>query len=80
MLQTSRRGTSVTNLVTTENADDFHLQAYHASYRVSTPWAVSEKNCDTKEDKGKTMMCVLYILRYVKGTCWAEVTLNTTLV
>ena len=41
-------------------------------YRESTPWAVSKKKWDTKEDEGKSMMMhALYLLQYA---CWAEVT------
>ena len=35
-------------------------------YHESTPWAVSKKKWDTKEDKGKSMMRALYVLRYAK--------------
>ena len=36
-------------------------------YHKSTPCAVSKKKWDTKEDKGKSMMCTLYILQYAKS-------------
>ena len=47
--------------------DDSHLQkGSHAScYCVSTPWAVSRK-IETQEDKGKSMMHALHVLRYAK--------------
>ena len=33
---------------------------------ASTPCVVSEKHWNTREDKGKSMMCVLYVLRLAK--------------
>ena len=62
---------SAINPVTTENTDDSCLQMYcreamHRHYRELTPWAVSKKKWDTKEDKGKSMMRALYVLRYAK--------------
>ena len=35
-------------------------------YHELIPCIVSEKNWNTKEDKGKSMKCVLYVLRLVK--------------
>ena len=35
-------------------------------YRKSTPCVVSEKNWNTKEDKGKSLMHALYILWLAK--------------
>ena len=41
-------------------------------YCILTPWAVSKKKWDTKEDKGKSVMCALYVPQYAKSTCRAE--------
>ena len=43
----------------------------------STLFTVSKDEWDTKEDTGKSMKNALYILRYAKGTCRAEVTSNS---
>ena len=47
------------------------------SYCKWTPCTVSEKNWNTKEDKGKPMMHVLYVLRWRKGTCQDEAMSNS---
>ena len=62
---------SAINPVTMENMDDSYLQTYSVGNpcimlpRID-PWAVSKKKWDTKEDKGKSMMYALYVLRYAK--------------
>ena len=45
-------------------------------YRKLTPFAVSEKKWDTNEDKGKSMMHALYVLRYAKRYCQAGAVSN----
>ena len=37
-----------------------------SSYHELTPWGVSKRKWDTKEDKGRSMMRALYVLWYVK--------------
>ena len=73
---------SAINPVTTENTDDSRLQTYcrEAMHRTTTNrhlWLSAKRKWDTKEDKGKSMMHVLYILRYAKGMSWDEATLNS---
>ena len=65
MLQTknSMRSVSVINPVTVENTGDKQPQGSHI---VLLPCIVSEKNWNTKEDKDKFMMRVLYVLWLVK--------------
>ena len=48
--------------------DNSHLQnvGKPLCYCESTPWAVSKKEWDTKEDKGKSMMLPVYVLRYAE--------------
>ena len=43
-----------------------HGEAMHRTTTKFTPWAVSKKKWDTKEDKAKSMMRALYVLRYAK--------------
>ena len=43
----------------------------------STLFAISKDEWDTKEDTGKSMKNVLYILWYAKGTCRAKAMLNS---
>jgi len=38
-----------------------------------THFAVSKDKWKTKEDTGKSINNVLYVLQYAKGTSWAEV-------
>ena len=42
----------------------------HCTTTELTSWAVSKKKWDTKEDKGKSMMCALY-------TSWDKATSNS---
>ena len=43
-------------------------------FNESTHWIVSKKKWDTKEDKGKH---TLYVLWYAKGTSWNETMLTS---
>ena len=57
---------SAINPVTMENMDDSRLQMYcmHRGTANRHLGLVSKKKWDTKEDKGKSMMRALYVLRY----------------
>ena len=66
-MKNSIRSTSAINMENT------HASCYHES----TPWAVCKKKWDTKEEKGKSMMCALYVLWYAKGMSRDKVTLNS---
>ena len=69
----SVRIASAINPVTMENTDGC-LQTYCREdmkctilcYHESTPWDVSKKKWDTKEDKSKSMMCTMHVLWYAK--------------
>ena len=58
--------------ITTENMDDKHNSYYHnhreaiSHYHELAPCVLSEKNWNTKEDKGKSMIHVLYVLQLAK--------------
>ena len=59
------RSISGINPVAMENMGNSHREAT-SSYCKLTPCIVSEKNWNTKEDKGKPMMRALYVLRLAK--------------
>ena len=66
-MKNSTRSISAINPVDTENTGDKHNSQHNrreaiSQYHELTLCVVSEKNWDTKEDKGKSMMCVLYVL------------------
>ena len=69
-MKNSMRSVSCNNY---ENMGD-KVNSYHYSHREvishyykSTPCIVNEKNWDTKEDEGRSVMCVLYMLQLVKS-------------
>ena len=74
-MKISARNFSAMNSVTMENAGEKHDTAMEREaislYRKSTPCVVSEKNWNTKEDKGRSMIHTLYILwlakRHISG-------------
>ena len=47
------------------NSQHRHMEAA-SHYHELTPCIVSEKNWNTKQDKGKFMICVLYVLQLAK--------------
>ena len=61
---------SAMNPVATENAGEKHDTArgklYHAITNRHLAYIVSEKNWNTKEDKGRSMRSALYILQLAK--------------
>ena len=61
-----------------KNMNDFRYEGkpLHAIAK-STPFAVSKDEWDTKEDTGKSTKNALYVLRYAKRMCLAEVTSNS---
>ena len=61
------KSTPAIKIATMKNMDDFHYEGKpsHATTK-STPFAVSKDEWDTKEDTGKSMKNVLYVLRYAK--------------
>ena len=62
-MNNSIRSISAINPVAAENVGNKHDQHSHrqtvSHYHESTPCIACEKNWDTKEDKDKSMMCVL---------------------
>ena len=57
------------NPVAMENAGEKHDTArgkLYRAYRKLKPCIVSEKNWNTKEDKGKSMIRALYVLQLAK--------------
>ena len=74
------RRVSVINLAATENTGDTNTATgkFHCTMTNRHTLCLSAKKYwNTKEDKGKSMMYVLYILWLTKGTSWDKVTLNT---
>ena len=61
------KSTSAIEIAMMKNTDDFHFEGKpsHACAK-STPFPVSKDEWDTKEDTGKSMKNVLYVLRYAK--------------
>ena len=60
-----------------KNIDNFHFEGKPSrAHTKLTPFPVSKDEWDTKEDTVKSMKNALYVLRYAKGTCWAEAMLN----
>ena len=54
-------------IATMKNTDNFRFEGKPSRARVkSTPFPVSKDEWDTKEDTGKSMKNVLYVLRYAK--------------
>ena len=61
------KSTSAIKLATMKNMDDFCYKGKPSLATAKlTPFAVSKDKWDTKEDTGKSMTNVLYILRYAK--------------
>ena len=59
--------TSDIKIATMTNTDDFHYEGKPSrAITKSTLFAVSKDEWDTKEDTGKSMKNVLYILWYAK--------------
>ena len=64
-MKNSKKTTSVINQVAMENKGDKH-NSQHSHCIASLLCVMSEKNWSTKEDKGKSMEHVLYILWLAK--------------
>ena len=61
------KSTSVIKIATMKNTDDFRFKGKQSRTRAkSTHFPVSKDEWDTKEDTGKSMKNVLYVLRYAK--------------
>ena len=70
-VKNSTRNISAINQVAMESTDNKHnIQHIHkeatSCYHESTPCVVSEKDWNTKENKDKSMMHVLYVLQLAK--------------
>ena len=61
------KSTSAIKIANMKNTDNFRYKGKRScSTAKSTPFAVSKDELDTKEDTGKSMKNVLYVLRYAK--------------
>ena len=61
------KSTSAIKIATMKNTDDFRFKGKQSRTRAkSTHFPVSKDEWDTKEDTGKSMKNVLYVLRYAK--------------
>ena len=61
------KNTSAIEVATMKNTDDFHYEGKPSrATTISTLFAVSKDEWDTKEDTGKSMKNTLYVLRYAK--------------
>ena len=64
-MNNSIRSASAVNPVATENMDNSDLKPCITLLRIDTLDS-QQKEMDTKEDKGKSMMRALYVLQYAK--------------
>ena len=61
------KSTSAIKIATMKNMDNFRFEGEPScACAKSTPFPVSKNEWDTKEDTGKSMKNVLYVLRYAK--------------
>ena len=64
---TNQKNTSAIEVATMKNADDFCYEGKPSrATNISTLFAVSKDEWDTKEDTGKSMKNALYVLHYAK--------------